>query len=97
MGLTPRQHDALRAIRQLSAAGVAPSFEAIRASLNLASKSGVHRLVHGLAERRLIEFVPYRKHSIRVIGEIEGLDRRSDEDLRAIRERIDEILRGRAQ
>lgn len=64
-GLTTRQRDCLGVIAQLTAnRGVAPSFKEIGDALGLASKSGVHRLIHGLAERGHIHFHPERKRSI---------------------------------
>lgn len=51
-GLTERQRDCLVFIRDfVSANGFSPSFEEIREALGLASRSGVHRLVHDLEER----------------------------------------------
>lgn len=96
IGLTPNMAKALAAIRRLSSAGVAPSFDEIQAELGLGSKSGVHRLIHDLRERGAITFRPGQARSIRVLDDLEGLERHTSEHLRAIRARIDEILRGRA-
>lgn len=56
-GLTKRQRELLEFIRSYVAAhGFSPSFEEMKDSLGLASKSGIHRLVGGLRERGYIEF-----------------------------------------
>lgn len=62
--MTPAQRKCLDAIKRLYRDGVPPSFEELRVELGLASKNGVHRLVHGLAERGHIRFRPDRPQSI---------------------------------
>lgn len=53
--MTKRQHDTLVFIEAFVAAkGYSPSFEEIKNHLGLASKSGVHRLIHGLRDRGLV-------------------------------------------
>lgn len=53
--LTKRQKDAFDFIKSyVSTNGYGPSYEEISTGLGLASKSGVHRLVYGLAERGLL-------------------------------------------
>lgn len=64
-GLTTRQRDCLDAIARLSAVrGVAPSYDEIGAAIGVPNKSGVHRLVHGLAERGYITVRRDRHRSI---------------------------------
>lgn len=64
-GLTERQSECLAFIRDaLAVSDVSPSFGEIGEALGLASKSGVHRLVHGLAERGYIKFLPDRRRTI---------------------------------
>lgn len=64
-GLTARQSECLAFIQNTMAVSkVGPSFDEIKAALGLSSKSGVHRLVHGLAERGHIRLWPDRKRSI---------------------------------
>jgi SOS-response transcriptional repressor LexA len=46
---------------------VGPSFEEMAAALGLRSKSGVHRLVHGLEERGFVRRIGHRARSIEVI------------------------------
>lgn len=95
--LTPRMRDAFAAIRRMTAAGVPPTFEEIAFELDLASKSSAHRLVNSLQARGLIEYDRRRARSIRILGEMDGLEHRSTPDLRALRDRIEIILRARAQ
>ncbi|HBU61508.1 MAG TPA: repressor LexA, partial [Oceanicaulis sp.] len=53
--LTKKQHELLLYInKRLSEDGVSPSFDEMKEALNLASKSGVHRLVSALEERGFI-------------------------------------------
>lgn len=55
IGLTPRQSDCAQFMRRYQALhGRMPTYEHIRVGLQLGSKNGVHRLVHGLAERGVI-------------------------------------------
>lgn len=56
-GLTKRQRELLDFIRgYVTTHGYSPSFDEMMKALGLASKSGVHRLVHGLRDRGYIEF-----------------------------------------
>lgn len=48
--------------------GVAPSYDEMKAALNLKSKSGVHRLVLALAEAGHIERRPHRARAIELIA-----------------------------
>jgi SOS-response transcriptional repressor LexA len=67
-GLTPHQGRALLFIAQrIAADGFAPSFNEIRISQGLVSKSGVHRLVRGLAERGFVRYTPGKTRSIEVV------------------------------
>lgn len=53
--MTKRQRDALRFIRHyLARQGMGPTYEEICKALKLASKSGAHRLVHGLSDQGLV-------------------------------------------
>ena len=67
VALTPRQRECLDVIQRLSLDGVPPSFREIGDALGIVSKSNVHRLVHGLAERGAIHFRPGRVRSIAVV------------------------------
>lgn len=66
--MTPQQERCLSAIELLSKGGVSPSFDELRLHLGLASKSGVHRLVHELARRGYISISPDRKRSIALVS-----------------------------
>lgn len=66
-GLTHQQGACLRAIRDLSHDGVAPSYDELREALGLASKSGVHRLLKELSQRGLVDFLPRQPRSVRVL------------------------------
>jgi len=62
MTLTHKQAELLRFIKAHIRAndGVAPSFDEMKAALNLVSKSGIHRLLTGLEERGYI-YRPFAK------------------------------------
>jgi repressor LexA len=66
--LTQRQHQLLQFIHgYLRDHGVPPSFEEMRVSLRLKSKSGIHRLITGLEDRGYIRRLPYRARALEVI------------------------------
>ncbi|MEL7111409.1 MAG: hypothetical protein AAGK93_00545 [Pseudomonadota bacterium] len=64
--MTPRQRDLLGYIHSFTSNndGVAPSFDQMKAHLNLASKSGIHRLVTALERRGLINKAANRARAI---------------------------------
>ena len=66
--LTKKQRELLLFInRQLTATGVSPSFDEMKDALRLKSKSGIHRLVTGLAERGFIRRLPHRARALEVV------------------------------
>jgi repressor LexA len=66
--LTPRQHQLLHFINDyVTRHGVAPSFEEMRDSLDLRSKSGIHRLITGLEERGFIRRLAHRARAIELL------------------------------
>lgn len=66
--LTQRQRQLLQFIEQFTQAhGVSPSFEEMRAALNLRSKSGIHRLISGLEERGHLRRLAYRARALEVV------------------------------
>ena len=66
--LTVKQHELLNFIHdRLSATGVSPSFDEMREALDLKSKSGVHRLISALEERRFIRRLPNRARALEVV------------------------------
>jgi len=66
--LTRKQQELLAFIDQrLQADGVSPSFEEMKDALQLRSKSGVHRLINALEERRFIRRLPNRARALEVL------------------------------
>jgi len=66
--LTPRQHELLRFIHAyVTRNGVSPSFDEMRDSLNLRSKSGIHRLISALEERGYIRRLAHRARAIELL------------------------------
>ena len=72
--LTRKQQELLAFIDQrLQADGVSPSFEEMKDALQLRSKSGVHRLINALEERRFIRRLPNRARALEVLQMPEAL------------------------
>ena len=66
--LTRKQQELLVFIDgRLRADGVSPSFEEMKDALQLRSKSGVHRLINALEERRFIRRLPNRARALEVL------------------------------
>lgn len=66
--LTKKQQELLLFIhKRLSQDGVSPSFDEMKDALNLASKSGVHRLVSALEERGFIRRLAHRARALEVL------------------------------
>ena len=66
--LTRKQQELLRFIEaRLDADGVSPSFEEMKAALDLKSKSGIHRLITALEERGFIRRLPHRARALEVV------------------------------
>ena len=66
--LTAKQHELLNFINErLSKTGVSPSFDEMREALDLKSKSGVHRLISALEERKFIRRLPNRARALEVV------------------------------
>ena len=66
--LTRKQLDLLMFINErLKETGVPPSFDEMKEALNLASKSGIHRLITALEERGFIRRLPNRARALEVI------------------------------
>lgn len=66
--LTPKQHELLLFINQkLAKDGVSPSFDEMKDALNLASKSGIHRLISALEERGFLRRLPHRARALEVL------------------------------
>ena len=66
--LTKKQKNLLLFInKKLRATGVSPSYEEMKDSLNLKSKSGIHRLISSLEERGFIRRLPHKARALEVI------------------------------
>ena len=66
--LTKKQKNLLLFInKKLRSSGVSPSYEEMKQSLNLKSKSGIHRLISALEERGFIRRLPHKARALEVI------------------------------
>ncbi len=66
--LTKKQSELLRFINErLKETGVPPSFDEMKDALDLASKSGIHRLIIALEERGFIRRLPNRARALEVL------------------------------
>ncbi|HEV2365021.1 MAG TPA: transcriptional repressor LexA [Caulobacteraceae bacterium] len=65
--LTKKQHELLMFIHErIKETGVPPSFDEMKEALDLASKSGIHRLVSALEERGFLRRLPHRARALEV-------------------------------
>ncbi|PSJ60098.1 transcriptional repressor LexA [Kumtagia ephedrae] len=66
--LTRKQYELLLFIHErLKESGIPPSFDEMKEALDLASKSGIHRLITALEERGFIRRLPNRARALEVI------------------------------
>ncbi|TKT79387.1 transcriptional repressor LexA [Aquamicrobium sp. LC103] len=66
--LTRKQHELLLFIHaRLKETGIPPSFDEMKEALDLASKSGIHRLITALEERGFIRRLPNRARALEVL------------------------------
>ena len=66
--LTKKQKNLLMFInKKLRSTGVSPSYEEMKYSLNLKSKSGIHRLISALEERGFIRRLPHKARALEVV------------------------------
>jgi len=66
--LTRKQYQLLMYIHNcLKDTGVPPSFDEMKAALDLKSKSGIHRLITGLEERGFIRRLPHKARALEVV------------------------------
>jgi repressor LexA len=74
--LTRKQLELLDYIRvSLERDGVPPSFDEMKAALDLKSKSGIHRLITALEERGFIRRLPHRARAIEILRLPEAMER----------------------
>ena len=66
--LTKKQKNLLLFInKKLRSSGISPSYEEMKESLNLKSKSGIHRLINALEERGFIRRLAHKARALEVI------------------------------
>lgn len=66
--LTRKQHELLMFIHErIKESGVSPSFDEMKEALDLASKSGIHRLITALEERGFLRRLPHRARALEVV------------------------------
>ncbi len=66
--LTKKQKNLLMFInKKLRSSGVSPSYEEMKESLNLKSKSGIHRLISALEERGFIKRLAHKARALEVV------------------------------
>src|SRR5499427_4555654 len=66
--LTRKQHELLMFIHErIKETGVSPSFDEMKEALNLASKSGIHRLITALEERGFLRRLPHRARALEIV------------------------------
>ena len=66
--LTKKQKNLLLFInKKLRSSGISPSYEEMKESLSLKSKSGIHRLISALEERGFIRRLPHKARALEVI------------------------------
>ena len=66
--LTKKQRNLLLYInKKIRSSGVSPSYEEMKNSLNLKSKSGIHRLISALQERGFIRRLPHKARALEVL------------------------------
>ena len=66
--LTKKQRNLLIFInKKIRNSGISPSYEEMKNSLNLKSKSGIHRLISALEERGFIRRLPHKARALEVL------------------------------
>ena len=66
--LTKKQKNLLIFInKKLRSSGISPSYEEMKQSLNLKSKSGIHRLISALEDRGFIRKLPFKARAIEIL------------------------------
>ena len=66
--LTPKQQELLLYINsRLTSDGISPSFEEMKDAVGIRSKSGIHRMIKALEERRFLRRLPYRARALEIL------------------------------
>jgi len=89
---TPTQARILEVIRDLSRGGAPPSYREVMHAAGLNNIGAFHSLLTRMRDRGLVEFEPRRARSLRVVGEIAGLDQWSTPRLRILFKQVRAIL-----
>lgn len=73
--LTPKQQELLLYINsRLVKDGISPSFEEMKDAVGIKSKSGIHRMIKALEERRFLRRLPYRARALEILRLPPGAD-----------------------
>ncbi len=73
--LTPKQQELLLYINsRLVKDGISPSFEEMKDAVGIKSKSGIHRMIKALEERRFLRRLPYRARALEILRFPPGAD-----------------------
>jgi len=67
--MTPKHRELLDHLKAMTVDGVPPTYEQLRVAMGYASKSRIHGLMHGLAERGLIALTPAKSQSATIRSE----------------------------
>ncbi len=66
--LTQRQYDLIKYIhRVMVQKGVSPSYDEMREQMNLKSKSGIHRLISELEDKKFIRRLPNKARAVEIL------------------------------
>ena len=66
--LTPKQQELLLYINsRLIKDGISPSFEEMKDAVGIKSKSGIHRMIKALEERKFLRRLPYRARALEIL------------------------------
>ncbi|KQS04623.1 LexA family transcriptional regulator [Sphingomonas sp. Leaf357] len=96
--LTRKQHELICFINdRLEESGVSPSFEEMKEALDLKSKSGVHRLISALEERKFIRRLPNRARALEVLkmperGETKPIVKAPPSNIRTLPEPANDVI-----
>ena len=67
--LTKKQKNLLIFInKKIRSSGISPSYEEMKNSLNLKSKSGIHRLISALEERGFVKRLAHKARALEVVN-----------------------------
>lgn len=67
--MTPKQQELLGHLQRLTVDGVPPTYERLRVEMGYASRSRIHGLMHGLAERGIVSLSPRKRTSATIRDE----------------------------